>query len=226
MKKIARILFVAAIASVALVSCKKDQKPAKDNNQEQNQDQDQNQGQDQEEVKLAIDGKFGEWASISPVEGQDAILLTKTQVTEKKLYFYMEADTADLLTDKYAFANYLHLYLDCGGDTAEGVSYWGGETGASYDIVSEIWLMQNGAANTTSFSGYGFSGKAKIENGIFKIEFSLDRSSNELLENNILYYGMALTDTYCDTSSGSEQWLGGELTGLAPAQDSDMAKVK
>ncbi len=225
MKKIARILFVAAIASVALVSCKKDQKPAKDNNQEQNQDQDQNQGQDQEEVKLAIDGKFGEWASINPVEGADAILLTKTQVNENKLFFYLEADMEAMVTEKYAYANYLHLYLDCGGDGTETVSYWGGEEGSSYDSLTQIWLMTNGSATIANWDA-GFTGKAKIENGIYKIEFSLDRSANELFKNNILYYGMALTDQYCDTSSGSEDWQGGELSGLSPVQDAEMAKVK
>ena len=225
MKKIARILFVAAIASVALVSCKKDQKPAKDNNQEQNQDKDQNQGQDQEEVKLAIDGKFGEWASINPVEGNDAILLTKTQVDDNKLYFYLEADLESLITEKISFANYLHLYLDCGGDGTEKVNYWGGEEGSSYDIIKEIWLMVGGNPSIPNWDA-ALNGKAKIENGVYKVEFSIDRSSDELLKNNILYYGMALTDQYVDNTSGTEEWLGGELSGLCPVQDAEMAKVK
>lgn len=222
MKKIAKFMFVAAVAAIALVSCK-DNNPVP-NKENENKENENNQGK-QEEAKLAVDGKFDEWTDITPVEGQDAILLTKTQVDDKKLYFYVEADASLLETDKVPFANYLHLCLDCGGDGTEKISYWGGEEGSSYDAMYQIWLMTNGTAAMANWDT-GFSGKAKLDNGIYKCEISIDRSANELFSNKIIYYGIYVTDQTVETEDGQEVWLGGDLSGLSPIQGEEMAKVK
>lgn len=228
MKKIAKLFLLAAVAAFALVSCKGKDNPVKpDDKQENPSGGDQNGGgeKQEEEIKLAIDGKFGEWDAIAPVEGENVILLTKTQTDENKLYFYIEADAEEMETDNIAYANYLHLYFDCGGDGAESVSYWGGETGSTYDIMYEIWLMTGGNATISQWYS-GVVARAKISDGVYRAEISIERSSNELFASKIIYYGAALTDTYVDTSEGGETWLGGDLIGLCPAQGEDMAKFK
>jgi hypothetical protein len=226
MKKIAKLMFVAAVAAFTFISCEeKDNPTPKDKENKENNEGENGGTQQQEEVKLAIDGKFDEWKDIAPVTGQDVILLSKTQVDDNKLYFYFEADASAMETDKVAYANYLHLYLECGGDGAGTVSYWGGESGAAYDVLYEIWLMTNGNASVTHWYT-GVNGKSKIVDGIYKAEISIDRTANELFSGKILYYGIAITDTYVDTSEGSELWLGGDLSGLSPEQGEEMAKVK
>jgi len=225
MKRVFKFMLVAAVASLALVSCKKNNQPNKEKEKENEEQEDPNKEKEVDEaIVLAVDGKFGEWASIAAVEGEDAILLTKAQADDKKLYFYVEADVALLETEKFAYANYLHIYIDCGEGT-ESTSNWGGEEGCTYDALFEIWLMQGGVAKVAQWYA-GVSGISKIDNGVLKAEFGIDRSSNELFKSKTIWYGISLTDTFCDTSSGAEEWGGGELIGIAPAQGEEMAKLK
>lgn len=225
MKRVFKFMLVAAVASLALVACKKDNNPNnKEKEKEEQKDDPEKEKEPEEEVKLAVDGKFDEWASVAAVEGEDAILCTKTQTDDKKLYFYVEADVALLETEKFAFANYLHIYIDCGEGT-ESTSNWGGEEGCTYDALFEIWLMQGGVAKVAQWYT-GVSGISKIDNGVLKAEFGIDRSSNELFKSKTIWYGISLTDAFCDTSSGAEEWGGGELIGIAPAQGEEMAKLK
>ena len=142
-------------------------------------------------------------------------------------YFKLR-DLAYLLmdTDAVPYANYLTLCLDCGDTGSEKISYWGGETGAAYDLSISIWLMTNGRANMAAWD-YGFTGKGKIDGGIYKGEFSLNRSSDELLKSKSIYYGAYLTNqTVEKDDEGNELWLDGDTIGVAPAQGEDMAKVK
>ena len=225
MKRVFKFMLVAAVASLALVSCKKNNQPNKEKEKENEEQEDPNKEKEVDEaIVLAVDGKFGEWADIAGVEGEDAILLTKAQADDKKLYFYVEADVALLETEKFAYANYLHIYIDCGEGT-ESTSNWGGEEGCTYDALFEIWLMQGGVAKVAQWYA-GVSGISKIDNGVLKAEFGIDRSSNELFKSKTIWYGISLTDTFCDTSSGAEEWGGGELIGIAPAQGEEMAKLK
>lgn len=228
MRKIFKFMLVASVCcSIAFVSCKKDESKKEDQKEQEDdkdKDKDKQGGDTEEPATLAIDGKFGEWADIAPVEGSDGILLTKSQSDDDKLYFYAEIDVESMVKE-FAYSDYMHLYLDCGGDGANSVSYWGGESGSAYDALYEFWLVLNGVPGTPNWDA-NLSAKAKIENGVYKTEFSILRAANELFSSKTIKYGMALTDTFCDTSSGSEEWGGGELVGLAPAQDEDMAKVK
>lgn len=225
-------MLVAFVASLAFVSCDKKDQPQKEKEKEKeeqkeeegNKEQEGTQEPEQEEVKLAIDGKFGEWADIEAVEGDGAILLTKAQADANKLYFYLEADLALMENEKFAFANYLHLYISCTPDATESVSYWGGEGGSTYDVVYQIWLMQNGAATLANWDT-GFAGKGKIEDGVYKAEIAYPRSANEAFKAKVVQYGLYLTDAFCDTSSGSEEWGGGEYIGQAPVEGEDMASV-
>lgn len=222
MKKIAKFMFIAVVAVFAVVSCGKNASPTPDPTPDP---QPEPEPEPAVEVKLAIDGKFDEWKDITPVAGEGAILFSKTQVDENKLYFYFEADMALLEAESYAYANYLHLCLDCNGEGAESTTYWGGEEGATYDVLYQIWLMQSGQARMAQWYD-GVSTAAKIENGVYKAELSIARSANELFSGNIMFYGIYVTDQACDTSSGSEEWLPGDMVGIAPAEGEDMAKLK
>ena len=226
-------MLVAFVASLAFVSCDKKDQPQKEKEKEKeeqkeeegNKEQEGTQEPEQEEVKLAIDGKFGEWADIEAVEGDgDLLLLTKSQSDVNKLYFYLEADAALMENGKYAYANYLDLYIYCGEGSAGSVSYWGGESGSSYDALYEIWLMQKGAASLANWDT-GFAGKGKIEDGVYKAEISIARTANDLFKNKGIQYGLHLSDKYCDTSSGEEVWVDGELSSLAPVEGEVMATM-
>lgn len=226
MRKIAKIVLFVFVMALAVVACKKNTVPQKP--QENNEENKENNNGQTEEVKLAVDGKFGEWADVSAVDGDEelsGILVMKTQVTDSKLYFYIEADAELMDTDVVPYANYLTLILDCGDAGSEKISYWGGETGSAYDLSISIWLMTNGRANMAAWD-YGFVGKGKIDGGIYKGEFSLTRS--ELLKSKEIYFGAYLTNQTVekDEDTGEELWLDGETIGVAPAQGEDMAKVK
>ena len=227
MRKIARILLFVFVMALAVVACKKNTVPQKQ--QETKEENKENNNEQTEEVKLAVDGKFGEWADVSAVDGDEelsGLLLMKTQVTDSKLFFYIEADAELMDTDAVPYANYLTLCLDCGDAGSEKISYWGGETGAAYDMSISIWLMTNGRANMAAWD-YGFTGKGKIDGGIYKGEFSLNRSSDERLKSKSIYYGAYLTNqTVEKDDEGNEVWLEGITIGVAPAQGEDMAKVK
>ena len=132
MKKVLSFLFVAAVAAFVLVSCSKPKTPAKQDKDSKEQDSGKEDGgnQDEEEVKLAVDGKFGEWKDIDPVGGDDAILLMKTQMNDQKIYFYIEADVNSLYVDDCSYANYLSIYIDC-GEGATPINYWVGDEGCT-----------------------------------------------------------------------------------------------
>lgn len=230
MKKIFKFLLMAAVAGIAIVACNKPNTPAKEN------DKGKDEGQDQkEEAKLAIDGKFDEWESVTAVAGDAdyGLLLMKAQMDDNKLYFYMEVDAQDMCMEESSYSNYLTLYLDCGKGGSEKISYWGGEEGCSYDVHFSIWLMQETKANMANWDK-GFAGKAKIVDGIYKAEFCLGRTSDdeavaEALKAKAIYFGAALTDQYVEHPKEGEeegQWMGGEEIGLAPAMDEDMAPIK
>lgn len=227
MKKITKFLFVAALAALTVVSCgKKDPEPKPNENNEENQDPKPNENEE-EEVKLAIDGKFAEWADVKTIEGSDGLLLMKTQVTDTDLYFYMEVDAEQMITDKVPYANYLSLYFDCEGEGTGNVSYWGDEAGSNYDVLEQIWLMQNGNVSLANWSLTGLKGKGKIDGGVCKLEFSFSRSSSEgLFKAKNIYFGAGLTSQYVEKEEGNEVWIEGETIGLCPAKGEDMAKVK
>ena len=224
MRKIAKFMFVAAVAAFAMVSCGKNASPTPD---PQPDPQPEPEPEPAVEVKLAVDGKFDEWKDVAEVPGAGAIICTKTQSDDQKIYFYLEVAAAEINTENVPFANYLSLYLNCGEDT-NPVDYWGDEEEpATYDILLQIWLMTNGNANMANWDT-GFVGKAKISEGLYKAEFSLARSSNELLQSKMIYYGMYLTDqTVEKDETGAEVWMPGEEVGSSPyANDgADMAKV-
>lgn len=224
MKKIVKILFVAFVASLTIVSCSKPNTAPKDqdNGTEENTDNKDK----EEEAKLAVDGKFGEWASLTPVAGSDGLLLMKAQMTDEKIYFYIEADTDAICTEDSSYANYLSIYLDC-GDGAEPLTYWGGTEGCTYGPHFDIWLMQQAKANMANWDA-GFSGKAKISDGVYRGEFCLSRATEEL-KANIIYFGAALSDTYVEYPGEGEtegSWINGEVVGLCPEQGEDMAVIK
>lgn len=230
MKKVFKFFLIAAVAALTVVSCSKpattNKKENKDN-QEQGNDNNNNGNEDEtpaEEVKLAIDGKFGEWTVVDPVGGEDGVLLTKAIFTDDKLFFYIEADANALLQDNVPYANYLTLYLDCGGG-ASTITHWGGEAGTTYDVTFQIWLMQGGKATMANWDT-GFSGKAKLADGVYKGEFCLGRATESLKEN-VIHYGMLLTDQYVDKDEdGGEIWEAGEDIGLSPEKGEDMAVIK
>lgn len=220
-------MLVTSIAALAFASCAKNDQPQKEDQKEQEgkeEGKEEGNKEQEEEVKLAVDGKFAEWADIAAVEGQDALLLSKTQSDANKLYFYLEADLALLNNENVGYANYLSIYLDCNGDGAGTAPYWGGEEGSSYDVVYQIWLMTKGAASLSNWDT-GFAGKGKIENGVYKAEISFPRSANELFKSKTIHYGMHLTDQYVDTSGGGEDWIVGELDSFSPVEGEDMAKM-
>lgn len=220
MKKIAKFMYVAAVAAFAVIACSK---PAP---KPDPQPEPEPEPEPTEEVKLAIDGKFDEWKDVAEVAGAGAIICTKTQSDDKKLYFYVEASANDINTDNVPFANYLHLYLDCGEET-ETIGYWGNEESpATFDISLSIWLMTNGTSAMANWDA-GFAGRGKLADGLYQAEFSLDRSSNTLLTNKMIYYGMYLTDQYVEMVDGQESWQGGEGIGSSPYADEGepMAKV-
>lgn len=230
MKKIAKFMYVAAIAAFAVLACSKpttkpDPQPDPEPDPEPT-----------EEVKLAIDGKFDEWEDVAEVAGADAIIVSKTQSTDKKIYFYLEVAVAEMNTENVAFANYLSLYLDCGEET-ESIAYWGEEAEpAKYDILVQIWLMQNGKADMANWAP-GFAGKAKIVDGVFKAEFSLDRSNSKYvgdyeafshLNSKMIYYGMYLTDQIVINTAEGEDWTQPyDYIGSSPYanEGAEMAKV-
>lgn len=229
MKKVAKFLLVVAVAALAFVSCKKDNAPVNNqnkDNQEQEKDKDKDTETPVEEVKLAVDGKFGEWAAIDPIEGEDGVLLMKTQITDDKLFFYIEADVNRLYVDDCSFANYLTLYIDC-GEGANKITYWGGEEGVTYDVVFQVWLMQKAKPNMANWDT-GFSGKAKIEDGVYKAEFGFSRATDQL-KSKILYFGANLVDQYVEyPEDGASEgaWIAGEDVGFAPAKGEDLARIK
>lgn len=227
MKKTAKFLLVAAVAAFTLVSCNKPATTQKDNkdNQEQKNNGDETE-QPAEEVKLAVDGKFGEWADIAPIAGEDGILLMKTQTTDEKLYFYIEADVNSLFVDDCSYANYLTLYIDC-GDSANKISYWGGEEGATYDVVFQVWLMQKAKATMANWDT-GFAGKAKIEDGVYRGEFCFGRATDQL-KSKVLYFGANLVDQYVEyPEDGASEgaWIAGEDVGFCPEREGDMERIK
>lgn len=236
MKRIVNFLLVVAVAALAVVSCNK---PSATPNKNDQNTEDNNGGQDtEEEVKLAVDGKFGEWKDITPVEGEDGLLLMKAQMTDEKLFFYIEAEVASMENDPVTYANYLDLYFDCNLGGTEKVTYWGGEgeeAGVTYDAIVEIWLMQNGKASMANWFDGGFAGRGKIEDGVYKGEFSLGRADKTrtdktVFENplkaKVIYFGAHLKDQYVTVEDGAEQWNGGETIGFAPAQGEDLARIK
>ncbi|GEM_PF-6884685 len=228
MKTNLSFLFVAAVAAFVSVSCSKPNNPTKQDNKD-NQEQKDDKGDEtpvDEPAKLAVDGKFGEWKDIAPIEGEDGILLMKTQTTDEKLYFYIEADVNSLYVDDCSYANYLTLYIDC-GDGANKISYWGGEEGATYDVVFQVWLMQKAKANMANWDT-GFSGKAKIEDGVYRGEFCFGRATDQL-KSKVLYFGANLVDQYVEyPEDGASEgaWIAGEDVGFAPAKGEDFARIK
>ena len=228
MKKVLSFLFVAAVAAFVLVSCSKPKTPAKQDKDSKEQDSGKEDGgnQDEEEVKLAVDGKFGEWKDIDPVGGDDAILLMKTQMNDQKIYFYIEADVNSLYVDDCSYANYLSIYIDCGEESTP-ITYWGGEEGCTYDVLFQVWLMQKAKANMANWDT-GFSGRAKIEDGVYKGEFCWTRAT-DALKSKVLYFGASLTDQYVEyPEDGATEgaWMPGDDIGLAPSKGEDMARIK
>lgn len=226
MKKIVSFLLIAAVAALVVVSCNKPAATPNKNNDQNKENTNDGGDEPEEDAKLAIDGKFGEWTSIDPVEGGDGLLLMKAQMTEDVMYFYIEADAAALYVDDCSFANYLTLYLDC-GNGAEALTYWGGEEGCTYEIAFQIWLMQKAKASMANWDA-GFKGRAKIADGVYKGEFCLSRNT-EALKSKVIYFGAALTDQYVEypeDGASEGEWMAGEVIGLCPEQDEDMAKLK
>lgn len=224
MKKIAKFMFIAVVAAFAVVSCGKNASPTPDPTPDP---QPEPEPEPAVEVKLAIDGKFDEWKDVAEVPGAGAIICSKTQSDDQKIYFYLEVAADEMNTENVPFANYLSLYLDCGEELTP-TDHWGDEEDpATYDILLQIWLMTNGSATMANWDA-GFVGKAKISDGLYKAEFSLARSSNELLQSKMIKYGMFLTDqTVEKDASGEEVWMPGEDIGSSPYADEgdDMAKV-
>lgn len=238
MKRIAKFLLMAAVAGLAIVACNKPNSPSKNENKDQGQDQDKGQN-DPGEPKLAIDGNFDEWESVATVAGDSdySLILMKAQMDDSKLYFYLEADASDMYMEDSSYSNYLTLYLDCNQDGAEKVSYWGGEEGFAYDVTFQIWLMVDAKAKMANWWSGGFSGKAKIVDGIYKAEFSLGRSSKnqddaaiaEALKSKAIYFGAVLTDQYVEhPEPGQDEgaWQDGEEIGFAPALEEEPAPIR
>ena len=229
MKKVLSLLFVATVAAFVIVSCTKAKTPAKQDKDSKEQDSGKDDGgktDDEGEVKLAVDGKFGEWKDIEAIEGEDAILLVKTQMTEEKIYFYVEADVNSIYVDDCSYANYMSIYIDC-GDGATPISYWGGDEGSAYDVLFQVWLMQKAQAKMANWDT-GFAGKAKIEDGVYKCEFCFGRATDQL-KSKVLYFGISLTDQYVEypeDGASEGQWMAGEDIGLAPAKDEEMVRIK
>ena len=243
MKRIFKFSLVALVAALAIVACTKNTNPEQKDDQKEEQKEEEKKdeekkddekkdddGQKEEEVKLAVDGKFAEWESIDPVAGDadlNGIILMKTQVTDASLFFYIEADASLLNTEKVPYANYLTLYLDCNGDGAEKITYWGDkeEGGVTYDKAFQIWLMTNGTGAMANWDT-GFAGKGKIEEGVYKGEFCLGRA-DDLLKSKVMFFGAMVTDQSVEKNAeGGEEWVPGDTIGICPAQEEDMAPVK
>jgi hypothetical protein len=229
MKKVLSFLFVAAVAAFVLVSCSKPKTPAKQDKDSKEQDsgkEDEGKPQDEEPAKLAVDGKFGEWADIAPVEGEDAIILMKAQMDDSKIYFYIEADAQSLCNEDSSYSNYLTIYIDCGSDSSS-ITYWGGEEGCKFDVAFQVWLMQKAKASMANWDT-GFAGRAKIEDGVYRAEFCWSRAT-DMLKESPLYFGAYLKDQYVEyPEDGASEgaWIDGEDVGFAPAKGEDMARIK
>lgn len=228
MKKVANLFLIMALAAFTVIACSKPKTSAKQNekdNQSQNDDKDGETPAD-EPAKLAVDGKFGEWADIAPVEGEDAIILMKTQMDDSKIYFYIEADAQSLCNEDSSYSNYLTIYIDCGSDSSS-ITYWGGEEGCKYDVAFQVWLMQKAKASMANWDT-GFAGRAKIEDGVYRAEFCWSRAT-DMLKESPLYFGAYLTDQYVEyPEDGASEgaWIAGEDVGFAPAKGEDMARIK
>lgn len=178
------------------------------------------------EVAIKIDGDFSEWKTIDAISGDGAIQTLKMFTDDTKVYFYLEvAKTEDVqISETMAFAHKVMLCFDNGDNKGEnGDLAW---SGARFDKMVDIWLMQAGVPNMITWGLDGFDHK-EADGDIQKYEFCFNKSVDAVLSGNCVCYGAYITNQTVDTSTGSEVWEGKDTDriGSAPAIHQPMAFV-
>lgn len=178
------------------------------------------------EVTVKIDGDFSEWKSIESIPGDGAVKTLKMFSNDTKVYFYLEvAKTEDVqLSETMSFAHKVMLCFDNGDNKGDkGDLAW---SGARFDKIVDIWLMQNGAPNMITLGLDGFEHK-EADGEVQKYEFAFNKSVDAVLSGNCICYGAYITNQTVDTSSGSEVREGKDTDriGSAPAIHQPMAFV-
>ncbi len=179
------------------------------------------------EVEVKIDGDFSEWKSIESIPGDGAIKALKMHLSDSKVFFYLELEkTEDVqISETMAFAHKVMLCFDNGDNKGEnGDLAW---SGARFDKMVDIWLMQAGVPNMITWGLDGFDHKEAADGDIQKYEFCFNKSVDAVLSGNCVCYGAYITNQTVDTSTGSEVWEGKDTDriGSAPAIHQPMAFV-
>ena len=219
MKKVFKFALVALAAAAMMVSCKKDG-PKDPNNGNGEEDK------PKEEIKIKVDGKFDDWASVSGVEGQDAIIKFKGFGDDKNLYLYMEIDNTALdFTTGYAYSNYMSLYFSDGtGDKT--ATLWD----APYNELLQIWMLTDNAFTMTQWTISNLAVSSKVDGNARKLEMAIPRNyagEEGVLTGKSVLVAVSFDNTYCAIVGGAEEWnWGDETVGCAPEEGGDLMEVK
>ena len=175
------------------------------------------------ELVIKIDGDFSDWKSVESIPGDGALKVLKVAQNDSQMFFYMEVEKTDdvKLDEAMAFAHKVMLCFDNGDNKGDkGNDAW---SGARYDKIVDIWLMQNGAPNMITWGLDGFQHK-EADGDVQKYEFCFNKSVDPVFSGNCLVYGAFINTQVVDTSSGSEVWDGDSEAriGSAPAYEQPM----
>ena len=204
-----------------MVSCDKKDDP-KDPNNNGNEDK------PKDEIKIKVDGKFEDWASVAGIDGQDAIIKFKGFGDDKNLYLYMEIDNTALdYTTGYPYSNYMSLYFTDGtGDKT--ASLWD----APYkdgDLL-QIWMLTNNSFTMMQWTIANLAVSSKVDGNKRMLELAIPRGYNGedgVLTGKSVLVGVSFDDTYCAIVNDKEEWnWGNETVGCAPEEGGDLLEVK
>lgn len=226
MKKVFLFLGVCLMAALVIVGCNKNNKPAPkpDGGEEQGGG-----GEEEEKDVIVIDGDFADWSAASGVfeaylpEGCTKVSVLALKVTSdaKKIYIYFEQE----LEEGQAVSPFDFFLNTDGKDDTGASTYLWENAGWDYLIESEAGLLASATAvrNMDDMAIYHFVGPdgedgwaapdyqtrtddagfaasaGVVQNGIAKVELSLDREVFPEMVKNIkvgilLYEGESWTD--------------------------------